>query len=117
MNKVKTILGGPQYVDVVYLKSMLSPNNSTGIEFDDSYYGLGIYGDLDDEDETDETIIGITETLHNINIQQEREIEGKYILAYRHYQNKIFKQVFGIIALKLFEHIKLLFICKIIQIE
>lgn len=110
-NKVKKTLGGPQYVDVDILKSMLSPNNSTGSEFDDSYYGLGIDGDLDDEDENDETIIGITETLHNINIQQEREIEEiqhpshpdlveKNILAYRHYQNKLYNQVFGVNALE-----------------
>jgi len=100
---VKKTLGGPQYVDVVILKSMLSPNNSTGSEFDDSYYGLGIVGDLDDEDENDEAIIGITETLHNIIIQQERRIEviqhpshpdlvDKSILVYRHYQNKLYKK-------------------------
>jgi len=41
---------------------MRSPNNSTGREFDGSFYGLGIDADLDDEDENDETIIGITET-------------------------------------------------------
>jgi len=39
---------------------VLSPHNSTDSEFDDSYYGLGIDGDLDDEDENDETIIGVT---------------------------------------------------------
>jgi len=72
---VKKTLVGPQYVDVDILKSMLSPYNSIGSEFDDSYYGLGFDGDLDDEFENDETVIGIKETLHNINIQQEREIE------------------------------------------
>ena len=56
-------------------------------------------------------IIGIMETLHNINIQQERVIEEiqhpshpdlveKNILAYRHYQNKPYNQVFGINALE-----------------
>jgi len=74
-NKVKKTLGGPLYVNVDILKSMLSPINTSGSVFDYSYYGFGVDGDLDDEVEKDETIIGKTETLHNINIQQERVIE------------------------------------------
>ena len=98
-NKEKKIQVGPQYVDVDILKSMFISNNSTGNQIDISYYDLG-NDELDEEDdENDDTIIGITETIYNINIQQELNIEEiqypnhpdlieKNIVAYRHYQNK-----------------------------
>ena len=57
--KEKKKLGGPQYVDVDILKSMLSSNNSTGNELDNNYYGLGDkdFDEDEDENENDLTII------------------------------------------------------------
>jgi hypothetical protein len=109
-NREKKTLVGPQYVDVDILKSMVSANNSTGNEIDNNYYGLG-NDEVDEDDENDDTIIGITETIHNINIQEDLNIEEiqhpnhpdlieKNILAYRHYQTKLYNQVFGINAIE-----------------
>ena len=89
---------------------MLNSNNATGSELDNNYYGLG-NDEVDDDDENDDTIIGISETIHNINIQEDLNIEEiqhpnhpdlieKNILAYRHYQTKLYNQVFGINALE-----------------
>ena len=54
---------------------MLSFNNSTNNDLDSNYYGLGNDEVGEDEDENDDTIIGITETIHNINIQEELNFE------------------------------------------
>jgi len=56
-------------------------------------------------------MLGITESIHNIIIQNVLNIEEilhphhpdlneKNILAYRHYQTKLYNQVFGINALE-----------------
>ena len=56
---------------------MLSFNNSAGNEVDDKYYGIGNtdFDEDEDENENDQIVLGITETIHNINIQGDRDIE------------------------------------------
>ena len=104
-NLPKKIATGPQFVDVDILNSMINCNNSN---VDENYFG---YISDDDDDEGDETNIGMTEILHNIILQEDLnlgdiqhpchpDLRSKYILAYRHYQTNLYKQIFGINALE-----------------
>jgi len=84
---------GPQYVDLTVLKSMIEYNNST---FDENYYGCSRSDDDEDDEEVDETKIGMTEIINNINQQEDLDFDDilhmchtdiitQYILAYRQY--------------------------------
>ena len=90
-NIPKKIATGPQFVDMDILNSMINCNNSN---VDENYFG---YISDDDDDEGDETNIGMTEILHNIILQEDLnlgdiqhpchpDLRPKYILPYRHYQ-------------------------------
>ena len=102
-NLPKKIATGPQFVDTDILNSMINCNNSN---VDENYFG---YISDDKGDET--TNIGMTEILHNIILQEDLnlgdiqhpchpDLRSKYILAYRHYQTNLYKQIFGINALE-----------------
>jgi len=99
---------GPQYVDLTVLISMIEYNNST---FDEQLWLCRSYDDEDDE-EVDETKIGMTEIINNIIQQKDLDFDDiqhprhtdlitQYILAYQQYhQSNLYKQIFGIHALK-----------------
>ena len=55
---------GPQYVDLIVLKSMIDYNNST---VDENYYGCSRSDDEEDEEVVDETKIGMKEIINIIN--------------------------------------------------
>lgn len=106
INLSKKTLGGPRYVDLDILRSVISNNydNSTSggdeltNEEEDCFDGLRTN---DDEDASEN--ICMTEIIHNIqehlNIVED-DIQRNYILVYRHYQNKLYSQVFGVDALE-----------------
>jgi hypothetical protein len=85
--------------------------NSIGSEIDENYYGFANDDGDEDDDEADETKIGISEIIHNINLQENLNFEDiqhpchpdviqKYILVYRHYQTNLYNQIYGINALE-----------------
>ncbi len=107
-NIQKKMVSGPQYVDLTVLKSMIAYNNST---VDENYYGCSRSDDDEDEEEVDETKIGMTEIINNINQQKDLDFDDiqhpchtdlitQYILAYQQYQSNLYKQIFGIHALE-----------------
>ena len=60
------MVSGPQYVDLTVLKSMIAYNNFT---VDENYYGCSRSDDDEDQEEVNETKIGMTEIIYNINQQ------------------------------------------------
>jgi len=86
---------------------MIDYNNST---VDENYYGCSRSDDNEDE-EIDETKIGMTEAINNINQQKDLDFDDiqhpchkdlitQYILANCEYQSNLYKQMFGINALE-----------------
>ena len=109
-NSHKKKVSGPQYADTNILRSMINPKISIGSEIDENYYGFA-NDDGDEDDEDDEIKIGISEIIHNINLQENLNFEDiqhpchpdviqKYILVYRHYQTNLYNQIYGINALE-----------------
>ena len=65
---------GPQYhVDLTVLKSMMIDYNNSTV--DENYYGCSRSDDDEDEEEVDETKIGMTEIINNINQQKDLDFD------------------------------------------
>ena len=71
----KKIVSDPQYADTSILRSMINPKISIGSEIDENYYGFANDDGDEDDDEADETKIGISEIIHNIKLQENLNFE------------------------------------------
>lgn len=89
-NTQQKIVTIPQYVDPNILRRMINPRTSTGSQIDENYYDFANDNCDEDGDERDESQIGLSEIIHNMNLQENLDFDD---IQQPFYPNEIQKHI------------------------